>query len=168
MTPVGLYTPRSYMYGSLSVDRDLLLCDNGPCRGPRRALLTLRRPSSSPWPTAAMTTGADPDPEQPAAQVTAGDETIWPPTSREPLLGRTSWPTSRTKRMAGGGARGTMKGGSVSRRINRRIDVALIPLLSLLYLFNGLDRGNVGNAETQGRSPSGCTESTVTYEISVE
>ena len=57
--------------------------------------------------------------------------------------------------MAGGGARGTVKGGSVSRRINRRIDVALIPLLSLLYLFNGLDRGNIGNAETQGRSPRG-------------
>lgn len=37
-----------------------------------------------------------------------------------------------------------------SRRVNRRIDIALLPFLSTLYLFNGLDRSNVGNAETQG------------------
>lgn len=37
-----------------------------------------------------------------------------------------------------------------SRRVNRKIDVALLPFLSALYLFNGLDRSNVGNAETQG------------------
>lgn len=37
-----------------------------------------------------------------------------------------------------------------NRRINRKMDIALLPLLSLLYLFNGLDRGNVGNAQTQG------------------
>lgn len=37
-----------------------------------------------------------------------------------------------------------------TRALNRKLDVALLPLLSLLYLFNGLDRGNVGNAETQG------------------
>lgn len=37
-----------------------------------------------------------------------------------------------------------------NRRLNRKLDVALLPFLSLLYLFNGLDRGNVGNAETQG------------------
>jgi len=36
------------------------------------------------------------------------------------------------------------------RRVNLKMDLALLPLLSLLYLFNGLDRGNVGNAETQG------------------
>ncbi|KAH8882022.1 MFS general substrate transporter [Thozetella sp. PMI_491] len=35
-------------------------------------------------------------------------------------------------------------------RVNRKIDIALLPFLSLLYLFSGLDRGNVGNAETQG------------------
>lgn len=35
--------------------------------------------------------------------------------------------------------------------INRKLDVALLPLLSLLYLFNGLDRSNVGNAQTQGK-----------------
>ncbi|KAK1835711.1 high-affinity nicotinic acid transporter [Podospora conica] len=33
---------------------------------------------------------------------------------------------------------------------NRKIDIALLPLLSLLYLFNGLDRGNIGSAQTQG------------------
>lgn len=37
-----------------------------------------------------------------------------------------------------------------ARRVNRTIDVALLPFLSTLYLFNGLDRSNVGNAETQG------------------
>ncbi|KAK0707927.1 major facilitator superfamily transporter [Lasiosphaeris hirsuta] len=37
-----------------------------------------------------------------------------------------------------------------SRRTNRAIDIHLLPLLVLLYLFNGLDRGNIGNAQTQG------------------
>ncbi|KAF7561673.1 hypothetical protein G7046_g2451 [Stylonectria norvegica] len=37
-----------------------------------------------------------------------------------------------------------------NRSLNRKLDFSLLPLLSLLYLFNGLDRGNVGNAETQG------------------
>ncbi|KAF4986218.1 hypothetical protein FDECE_16066 [Fusarium decemcellulare] len=37
-----------------------------------------------------------------------------------------------------------------SKALNQKLDIALLPLLSLLYLFNGLDRGNVGNAETQG------------------
>ena len=36
------------------------------------------------------------------------------------------------------------------QRINRKTDAILLPLLSVLYLFNGLDRGNVGNAQTQG------------------
>lgn len=36
------------------------------------------------------------------------------------------------------------------QRINRKTDLLLLPLLSTLYLFNGLDRGNVGNAQTQG------------------
>ena len=39
---------------------------------------------------------------------------------------------------------------SMSSRVNRKLDIALLPCLSLLYLFNGLDRSNVGNAETQG------------------
>ncbi|KAJ4985597.1 major facilitator superfamily transporter [Stagonosporopsis vannaccii] len=39
-----------------------------------------------------------------------------------------------------------------ARRVNRKIDTALLPFLSTLYLFNGLDRSNVGNAETQGFS----------------
>lgn len=37
-----------------------------------------------------------------------------------------------------------------NRKINQKMDIALLPLLALLYLFNGLDRGNVGNAQTQG------------------
>ena len=41
-----------------------------------------------------------------------------------------------------------------SRRVNRKIDLALLPFLSALYLFNGLDRSNVGNAETQGELTS--------------
>ncbi|KIW72077.1 hypothetical protein PV04_00298 [Phialophora macrospora] len=39
---------------------------------------------------------------------------------------------------------------ALSRALNRKFDIFLLPFLSLLYLFNGLDRGNVGNAETQG------------------
>ncbi|KAL6165874.1 hypothetical protein ACJQWK_09089 [Exserohilum turcicum] len=38
----------------------------------------------------------------------------------------------------------------MSRQVNRKMDIALLPFLSLLYLLNGLDRSNVGNAETQG------------------
>lgn len=40
----------------------------------------------------------------------------------------------------------------LSRALNRKLDIWMLPFLSLLYLFNGLDRGNVGNAETQGTS----------------
>lgn len=38
----------------------------------------------------------------------------------------------------------------LSRALNRKLDYVLLPSLSLLYLFNGLDRGNIGNADTQG------------------
>lgn len=38
----------------------------------------------------------------------------------------------------------------LSRSLNRKLDLVLLPSLSLLYLFNGLDRGNIGNAATQG------------------
>lgn len=40
---------------------------------------------------------------------------------------------------------------ALSKRVSRRMDFAVLPVLSLLYLFNGLDKGNVGNAETQGK-----------------
>jgi MFS family permease len=43
---------------------------------------------------------------------------------------------------------------AMSRALNRKLDIFLLPFLSFLYLFNGLDRGNVGNAETQGKSHS--------------
>ena len=44
----------------------------------------------------------------------------------------------------------TIEEKALNRALNRKLDIALLPFLSLLYLFNGLDRGNVGNAETQG------------------
>ncbi|KAH8693868.1 major facilitator superfamily transporter [Talaromyces proteolyticus] len=37
-----------------------------------------------------------------------------------------------------------------NREINRKLDLIMLPFLSFLYLFSGLDRGNIGNAETQG------------------
>lgn len=43
---------------------------------------------------------------------------------------------------------------AASRALNWKLDIFLLPFLSLLYLFNGLDRGNVGNAQTQGVSIS--------------
>ena len=46
----------------------------------------------------------------------------------------------------------TAEENAMNRALNRRLDIFLLPFLSLLYLFNGLDRGNVGNAETQGMS----------------
>lgn len=41
---------------------------------------------------------------------------------------------------------------AMNRAFNVKLDIFLLPFLSLLYLFNGLDRGNVGNAQTQGCS----------------
>jgi hypothetical protein len=32
------------------------------------------------------------------------------------------------------------------KRVNRKMDLYILPVLSLLYLMNGIDRGNVGNA----------------------
>jgi hypothetical protein len=49
---------------------------------------------------------------------------------------------------------GDLNGEVRSRHVNRKIDIALLPFLSTLYLFNGLDRSNVGNAETQGELTS--------------
>lgn len=40
---------------------------------------------------------------------------------------------------------------ALSRALNLKLDLFLLPFLSLLYLFNGLDRGNVGNAQTEGQ-----------------
>jgi hypothetical protein len=41
---------------------------------------------------------------------------------------------------------------ALSRRVSRKMDISMLPLLSLLYLFNGLDKSNVGNAQTQGQA----------------
>ena len=38
-----------------------------------------------------------------------------------------------------------------NRALNLKMDIFLLPMLAFLYLFNGLDRGNVGNAQTQGK-----------------
>ncbi|KAJ5625310.1 hypothetical protein N7510_001619 [Penicillium lagena] len=39
----------------------------------------------------------------------------------------------------------------LNRSLNRKLDMVLLPALSFLYMFNGLDRGNIGNAQTQGK-----------------
>jgi len=38
----------------------------------------------------------------------------------------------------------------ISRALNRKFDVFILPLCVLIYLFNGLDRSNLGNAQTDG------------------
>lgn len=52
----------------------------------------------------------------------------------------------------------TPEDAALNRKVNLKMDVAMLPLLSILYLFNGLDRSNVGNAETQGQ-PTTCPTS---------
>lgn len=37
-----------------------------------------------------------------------------------------------------------------SRALNRKLDTFLLPFCILIYLFNGLDRSNLGNAQTDG------------------
>jgi hypothetical protein len=36
------------------------------------------------------------------------------------------------------------------RNLNRKLDLFLVPFCALIYLFNGLDRSNLGNAQTDG------------------
>ncbi|RFU30412.1 hypothetical protein B7463_g5923, partial [Scytalidium lignicola] len=36
------------------------------------------------------------------------------------------------------------------RGLNRKLDLYLVPFCALIYLFNGLDRSNLGNAQTNG------------------
>ncbi|RJE20454.1 Mfs transporter [Aspergillus sclerotialis] len=38
------------------------------------------------------------------------------------------------------------------RALCRRFDVRILPMLTIMYLFNALDKGNLGNAETDGLS----------------
>ncbi|RAQ55114.1 MFS transporter [Aspergillus flavus] len=38
------------------------------------------------------------------------------------------------------------------RALCRRFDLRLLPILAVMYLFNALDKGNLGNAETDGMS----------------
>ncbi|KAK0617691.1 major facilitator superfamily transporter [Immersiella caudata] len=65
-------------------------------------------------------------------------------TFRDPLI----TPASGSSYVSG--AEDACENAQLGARTNRRIDIALLPLLSLLYLFNGLDRSNIGNAQTQG------------------
>ncbi|KAE8833427.1 hypothetical protein HRS9139_05246 [Pyrenophora teres f. teres] len=56
----------------------------------------------------------------------------------------------------------------MTKRVSRKMDIALLPFLSLLYLFNGLDRSNVGNAETQGFTTDiGATSDDLNFAVSV-
>jgi hypothetical protein len=52
---------------------------------------------------------------------------------------------------------------ALSRSLNIKLDIFLLPFLSLLYLFNGLDRGNVGNAQTQGKHSHDALEMPVEF-----
>ncbi|KAJ2367880.1 hypothetical protein H4S02_000441 [Coemansia sp. RSA 2611] len=39
---------------------------------------------------------------------------------------------------------------AIVKRLKRKLDLRLVPYLALLYLFNALDRGNIGNARLAG------------------
>jgi hypothetical protein len=41
----------------------------------------------------------------------------------------------------------------LNRRTVRKLDLLLLPFLALLFLFNSLDRSNIGNAEVNTLSP---------------
>ena len=41
-------------------------------------------------------------------------------------------------------------GGSLDRRVKRKLDLLLLPFLAALFLLNSLDKSNIGNAETAG------------------
>ncbi|KAB5554848.1 major facilitator superfamily transporter [Coniochaeta sp. 2T2.1] len=57
---------------------------------------------------------------------------------------------------------------AMNRRVSRKMDIAMLPLLSLLYLFNGLDKSNVGNAQTQGFMEAiGCQPHDLNYATSL-
>ncbi|WQF86648.1 Putative major facilitator superfamily, MFS transporter superfamily [Colletotrichum destructivum] len=41
---------------------------------------------------------------------------------------------------------------AAERRLCRKLDFRILPVLAVMYLFNALDKGNLGNAETDGLS----------------
>lgn len=54
------------------------------------------------------------------------------------------------------------------RALNRKFDLYLIPFCALIYLFNGLDRSNLGNAETDNFSKDlGMPSSAVNFATSL-
>lgn len=38
------------------------------------------------------------------------------------------------------------------RKVNRKMDICVLPVLASLYLMSGIDRSNVGNAAVRHRS----------------
>ena len=49
-----------------------------------------------------------------------------------------------------GGSTGYVLDHQAERALCRKLDVRLLPVLAIMFLFNGLDKGNLGNAKTAG------------------
>lgn len=47
-----------------------------------------------------------------------------------------------------GGWRPTEEQKVIQKRMKRKFDCTLLPILTIIYLFNALDKGNLGNAKT--------------------
>lgn len=69
---------------------------------------------------------------------------------------KTPFDVERKEHVPAGYVERTAEEKATNRALNRKLDIYLLPVLALLYLFNGLDRGNVGNAQTQGTTSSYC------------
>ena len=48
------------------------------------------------------------------------------------------------------GATGFVLDHKAERALCRKLDVRLLPVLAIMFLLNGLDKGNLGNAKTAG------------------
>jgi MFS family permease len=86
-----------------------------------------------------MTTGAD---QQKSPQTVEDNSTVAVVTPSPPLpLSNTETPSLTTT---------AAKNKNTERKLKRKLDIVILPLTTLLYLFAYLDRGNMGNAELQG------------------
>jgi hypothetical protein len=143
--------PKTTAYGHGPDDFRELLCDDDEAR-PRPisvvstviSVTAIRDPWGGQKGVAVMPARAEMRPGQPVTFTMPRDGAPRPPTCRDPLIAPAVGSSSSVR-----GA-GDDHGENLGARTNRRIDIALLPLLSLLYLFNGLDRSNIGNAQTQG------------------
>lgn len=54
---------------------------------------------------------------------------------------------------------------AAERRLVRKFDLRILPLLAVMYLFNALDKANLGNAKTAGLEKSLGMEGTNQYNI---